>query len=267
MSLTSSTICGSTSVTHTISEYQRYLGGPRPHYWPPHAHALATQSPSGPSLSARTQNVLIRPLFHFKSLFKTIFLGTRILFGKHLRAHAALWRPPHVQGLLHTWGLYKPRVCVGASEKGPQITVKMDFFYKTSVNNETRMSLRHTWLWRCWNQRSESLKRQSWPRKEKVPLLCSATENDTNEVPGSYLSAQMCHLWHFFLYIVQNCRLFFFLYPDHFYSSIQSFGTGKHLWSSFFEIFGFSNIEKRSKQFFFPFSCLWPWLIKRIHWA
>ena len=156
-------------------------------------------------------------------------------------------------------------MCAEVSQKGPHITVKMKFFYKTCVNNETRMSFRHTWLWRHRNRRSESLRQQSWPRREKVPLLCSATDNDTNEGPGSYLSPKMCHLWHFFLYIIHFSS--FFLYPDRFYSSIQSFGMGKHLWSSFFEIFGFSNIEKQSKQFFVPFSCLWPWLIKRILWA
>ena len=138
----------------------------------------------------------------------------------------------------------------------------MNFFYKTRVNNETRMSLRHTWLWRRRNQWSESLKWQSWPRREKVPFLCFATENDTNEGQGSYLSPKMCPLWHFFLNIVQLSS--FFLYPDHFYSYIQSVGMGKNLWSSFFEIFGFSNIEKMSKQFFVPFSCLRPWSIKRI---
>ena len=111
-------------------------------------------------------------------------------------------------GILHTWGLYKPRVCAGASQKGPQITAKIEKFYKTSVNNETRMNLRHTWLWRRRNQQSKSLKWQSWPRREKVPLLCSATENDTNEGPGSYLSPNMCHLWHFFPLYHPNCHHF-----------------------------------------------------------
>ena len=132
MSLISSMISERTSATHTISKHRLCMGGLEPHYRPPHAHALATQSPSSLGLHPKTQNAIIRPLFITIACQKHFFSCTRDLLCQFLRGHAALQRPLCV--------------CIGPIQKAPKITVKNEIFWKASINNGNRLSLRHTWL-------------------------------------------------------------------------------------------------------------------------
>ena len=187
--------------------------------------------------------------------------------------------PLLVAACTHGRGKAPPRVdpftCTGAvrylrvhniNPKGPCCCGEISNFWNKTSNKNGGVGMRLTYAWHKWKRWSESLGRTVWSHREFAhfsPLHQSAIENDTNEGPNLYLSPKKCPLCNFSIFKSPDTCLGL-SYSILFCPFLYTRRAEERVWSTISKFLASQKLEICLSKFFVPFSCLRPWLIKRI---